>query len=160
MKKLLLSTAFALFLLPTAANAQDAQTPAPQTPAPKAKTAKIPSMRQVENTTCAGVKEAEAKLDTVYKAVQKQYSYDPLFLQYLDQSQQAWNAYRDAELKAVYPPNYRQSYGTTIIQCECLEATRLNNLRIDELNRWISGTFEGNSCAGTLMKIQPAPTVP
>lgn len=139
MKALLLATA--LFVLPVAGYAQAPQ----QTPEP------IITQKATEVFICSKMKTAQAKLDGTYEKIVKLYSYDPLFLKYLEASQQAWIAYRDAQLHTLYPPEYRSSYGSMQPSCECEKLTESTNIRTKELSRWLVGAKEGETCTGSLL---------
>lgn len=140
MKAVLLATA--LFLLPSALYAQNLQpteTP-PQT-----------SQAQIIAKACGDKKKSEVYLDYLYKRIAKQYDYDKVFVKYLETSQQAWIAYRDAQLNLVYPPEYRASYGSVRVSCECSKMVNIINARIKELNQWLAGAEQGDVCTGSII---------
>lgn len=139
MKAALLATALLLF--PSVLFAQEQS----QEPA-------VPTQRELTGDACRGAKEAKERLDSIYNAIVKAYSYDERFLKYLEESQKAWVAYRDAEMKAIYPPEYREAYGSMHRYCECSKAEQIIGIRIQELNQWVVGTDPGDTCAGTIMR--------
>lgn len=105
---------------------------------------------EINAQACGDLKQSESKLDTIYKKIVGQYSYDKQFIKYLQESQDAWIKYRTAELGALYPNEYRVSYGSIYITCSCDELNRMTKERIEELNRWLARVDENQACHGTI----------
>jgi uncharacterized protein YecT (DUF1311 family) len=120
-----------------------------QTPAPKASStspAKAQSCSQTANTQmdlneCAGkeLKQAEARL----AALLKRLGIDPN-----SPEEKAWEAYRDAQLKAIYPPvaNERAEYGSIYPMCVVTLKRKLTEGHIRDLKMLTAS--EGDACLG------------
>ncbi|HEU5048049.1 MAG TPA: lysozyme inhibitor LprI family protein [Rickettsiales bacterium] len=134
MKAALLATA--LLVLPAFASAQEAEEPK--------------SQNQLNVKHCHDADEAQATLDLTYQAVVKEYSYDPRFLKYLETAQKAWVAFRDSEINAVFPPEYRHAYGSMEKTCECDLRKKIIYARIMELEQWRRGVDISQGCNGTM----------
>lgn len=145
MKKLLLSTAFALFLLPAAAFSADA---ASKTPAPQF--TDNATQKDINRQVCGKMKKADKDVDDLFNNLVKTYNYDPVFVKYLKETQKAWIEYRNARMQAIYPPEYHDSYGSVITSCQCNAQAKLDEERLADLDQWAGskGNYAG-SCAGT-----------
>lgn len=119
-----------------------AQTPSPATHA----VAKAPSCSQAANTQtdldqCAGkeLQQAEARLAAMLKR---------LAIDSSRPEQKAWEAYRDAQLKAIYPPvsDPRGEYGSVYPMCYANLKRKLTENRIRDLKA--AATTETDPCQG------------
>lgn len=145
MKFTALASAISLLLLAPVASAQPTQDQTQQ------------GQAGINLKACEQAKKADKELSAIYGAIIKKYDFDKMFLRYMEESQKAWLAYREAHLKAIYPSEYLAAYGSAISDCVCAQRTRLTKERIKELNQWVEGTYEGNICAGTILKTRLAP---
>jgi len=109
---------------------------------------------QITASACSTSKESEQKLKDTYDKITRKYDKDKVFLTALDAAQKAWLAYRDADLKALYPLEYRKSYGSIIGTCVCDQLDKITRARIAELQQWLDGAKPDNMCAGTVMKAE------
>jgi hypothetical protein len=58
---------------------------------------------------------------------------------------------RDAQLDSHYPAaNPRTEYGSIYPTCRCLALLEITQKRTEELNRWIEGIEEGDTCSGSI----------
>ncbi|MBV9887264.1 MAG: DUF1311 domain-containing protein [Acidobacteria bacterium] len=121
-----------------------AQTPAPLSSKPAA--TKIESCSQTAKTQtglseCAGreLQQAEARLSALLKR---------LNIDANSPEEKAWEAYRDAQLKAIYPPvsDERAEYGSVYPMCWATLKQKLTESRIRDLKALT--TAEGDACHG------------
>jgi uncharacterized protein YecT (DUF1311 family) len=121
-----------------------AQTPAPSSSGPAA--AKTDSCSQTANTQsdlneCAGkeLQQAEARLAALLKRLR---------IDANSPEEKAWEAYRDAQLKAIYLPvgNERVEYGSVYPMCLATLKKKLTESRIRDLKALT--TSEGDTCLG------------
>jgi uncharacterized protein YecT (DUF1311 family) len=121
-----------------------AQTPAPSSSGPAA--AKTDSCSQTANTQsdlneCAGkeLQQAEARLAALLKRLR---------IDANSPEEKAWEAYRDAQLKAIYLPvgNEQVEYGSVYPMCLATLKTKLTESRIRDLKALT--TSEGDACLG------------
>lgn len=132
-----------LFLL---AASLTAQTPSPVTGSVgKASSCSQTANTQMDLNECAGreLKQAEARLAALLKK---------LGIDSNSPEEQAWEAYRDAQLKAVYPPvaNERAEYGSIYPMCLVTLKRKLTESRIRDLK--MLTTTEGDACLGYRVK--------
>jgi|SRR5450432_2647229 len=98
-----------------------------------------------------GLANAEAELNRTYQKVRKIYSADPIFLRKLQRSQDLWKQFRDAEIEVEYPHTDKAGYyGSVYPMCVADYEAALTRERVEILKRWISGTEEGDVCAGSV----------
>jgi uncharacterized protein YecT (DUF1311 family) len=123
-----------------------AQTLSPEASSKAPSPAKAQSCSQTANTQtdlsdCAGkeLKQAEARL----AALLKKLGIDPN-----SPEEKAWEAYRDAQLKAIYPPvsNEQAEYGSVYPMCLATLKRKLTESRIRDLK--LLTTSEGDTCLG------------
>lgn len=108
------------------------------------------SQRDIERRSCAAYQAAEKELGEIYDAVLARYAQDRAFVAKLKRAQQAWTAYRDAELAALYPSKDKQAaYGSVYETCACDEQRKMTQQRTEVLRQWLTGVGEGNVCAGS-----------
>ena len=122
-----------------------AQTPPKVAPQPssvaKAQSCSQTATTQTDLSECAGkqLKQAEARL----AALLKKLGVDPN-----SPEEKAWEAYRDAQLKAIYPPvsDERAEYGSIYPMCWATLKQKLTESRIRDLKALT--TSEGDGCLG------------
>lgn len=105
---------------------------------------------EMNEQACRNYKSADAELNRVYQKILRDYKADLTFIKKLKNAQRAWLVYRDAELAAVYPDTSPGVYGSVNPMCRCTELQHLTESRTEELRRWITGTIEGDVCAGSV----------
>jgi uncharacterized protein YecT (DUF1311 family) len=106
---------------------------------------------ELDEQACGQFHKADVAMNDAYARILKEYANDQQFIAKLKTAQQAWLAYRDAELEALYPKANKQAeYGTVYPMCHCSELQFLTEARTKELKRWLDGTIEGDVCAGSL----------
>jgi uncharacterized protein YecT (DUF1311 family) len=136
----ILGISTSLFLM--AAGSLGAQTPSAKAPpAAKAQSCVQTANNQLELNECAGkeLQQAEARL----AALLKKLGIDPN-----GPEEKAWEAYRDAQLKAIYPPvsNEQAEYGSVYPMCLATLKRKLTESRIRDLKTLT--TSEGDTCLG------------
>ena len=128
-----------------AAGPLKAQTPSPSS-SPSKPSAKVESCSQAATTQtdlseCAGkeLQQAESRL----AALLKRLGIDPN-----SPEEKAWEAYRDAQLKAIYPPlnDERAEYGSIYPMCWATLKKKLVESRIRDLKALTIS--EGDGCLG------------
>jgi uncharacterized protein YecT (DUF1311 family) len=126
-----------------AAGSLTAQTPSP---VPPKSNSKAESCSQTANTQtdlnqCAGkeLQQAEARLAALLKR---------LGIEPNSSEEKAWEAYRDAQLTAIYPPvsDERAEYGSIYPMCWATLKKKLTESRIRDLKALT--TVEGDGCLG------------
>jgi uncharacterized protein YecT (DUF1311 family) len=125
-----------------AAAALSGQTPPP----PKSSPRKVQSCSQTATTQtdlsqCAGkqLQQAEERLAALLKRIG---------IDANSPEEKAWEAYRDAQLKAIYPPvsDERAEYGSIYPMCWATLKQKLTESRIRDLKALT--TSEGDACLG------------
>lgn len=100
--------------------------------------------------SCAEFLKTDKELNDTYKEIQTKYKADSIFLKKLKKAQNAWIAFRDAHLEAVYPAeNKAVEYGSIYRDCSCIEQNTLTAARVVELKKWLTKVPEGESCRGS-----------
>lgn len=117
--------------------------------------AALPALAQTQadlnDQACAAYKQADAKLNAVYKQILGKYKADATFIASLRAAQHAWLAFRDAHLASVYPATDKQSaYGSIYPTCACGVLADLTQARTAQLQVWLKGSEEGDTCAGSV----------
>jgi uncharacterized protein YecT (DUF1311 family) len=125
-----------------AAAALAAQTPPSQTSSRgKTQSCSQTATTQTDLSQCAGkeLQQAEARLAVLLKR---------LGIDANSPEEKAWEAYRDAQLKAVYPPvsDERAEYGSVYPMCWATLKQKLTESRIRDLKGLT--TSEGDVCLG------------
>lgn len=93
---------------------------------------------------------ADAELNQVYARIQKEYAKEAEFLRKLRAAQRAWVTFRDAHVEALFPAaNKQREYGTVYPLCRLQVLTELTKERTAQLNTWIKGVGEGDTCGGS-----------
>ncbi len=91
-----------------------------------------------------------AEMDRIYAEILKRFGDDTRFIEKLQASQNAWRAYRDAHLQALYPADDKTlAYGSAYRHCRQLAIAVLTRERIMHLRQWLQGVEEGEVCAGS-----------
>lgn len=121
-----------------------AQTPGRSTSKPaaaKAESCSQAAKTQIDLDACAGMelKQAEERLAALLKR---------LDIDANSPEEKAWEAYRDAQLKAIYPPvaDERAEYGSIYPMCLATLKKKLTESRIRDLKALT--TAEGDACFG------------
>lgn len=93
-------------------------------------------------------------MNMILEKIKEEYADDPLFIEQLEKSQEAWLVFRDAQLYAVFPGESGEEimsrYGSVYPMCVYLELEHLTKQRIEQLRVWLNGTEVGNVCAGSI----------
>ena len=112
------------------------------------------AMTQGEMNYCAAktYKEADTKLNNVYKAILEAYKSDTAFIHNLRTSEQLWIKLRDAELNVKFPEGSGHEYGSVQPMCMSMYLTDLTNDRSKYLQIWLDGIDEGDACAGSVRR--------
>ena len=136
----ILGIGVALFLM---AGSVMARTPssAPPVPTNKVESCSQTAKTQTDLSQCAGqeLQQAEARLAAVLKR---------LGIDSNSAEEKAWEAYRDAQLKAIYPPvnDERAEYGSVYPMCWAILKKKLIESRIRDLKALTIS--EGDACLG------------
>jgi uncharacterized protein YecT (DUF1311 family) len=136
----ILGIGVAIFL---AAGSITAQTPSPVPPksSHQAESCSQTAKTQTDLSQCAGkeLQQAEARLAALLKR---------LGIDSNSAEEKAWEAYRDAQLKAIYPPvsDERAEYGSIYPMCWAMLKKKLTESRIRDLKALT--TVEGDGCLG------------
>ena len=141
MKRLAWFLWMGVFLL-AGAGSVNAQTPAATAKAAgKAKSCSQTANTQIDLNECAGkeLQQAEARLAALLKR---------LGIDANSPEEKAWEAYRDAQLKAIYPPvaNEQVEYGSVYPMCWATLKKKLTESRIRDLKALM--VAEGDACHG------------
>lgn len=110
---------------------------------------------QLEMTRCAAqdMDAAEARMGLLYAIVLDKFRQDPETLRKIRSAQEAWLAFRQAHVAAIFPkagtPEARSEYGSSFGMCLGLESAKLTGARIAQLREWAEGIEEGDVCAGS-----------
>lgn len=111
---------------------------------------------QIDLDRCAGMhyQKAADRLHSVYGQILKEYAKDPVFIKAFEASRKAWLAYRDAQMKMMFPhADEAMYYGTILPMCEAQYEEALTKARTAQVMQWIKGTPEGDACAGSVKTI-------
>ncbi|HEY9178713.1 MAG TPA: lysozyme inhibitor LprI family protein [Flavipsychrobacter sp.] len=93
---------------------------------------------------------ADSQLNTVYNKILAEYRENKSFITHLKKAQRAWINFRDAEVNAKYPPEERPYYGSVFPVCHSIYLQQLTEIRINDLNVWLTGIEEGDACLGSV----------
>jgi uncharacterized protein YecT (DUF1311 family) len=137
----IVSVGVLLFLAAVSITAQTPAPKAPSTSSAKAESCSQTATTQMDLNECAGkeLKQAEAQLAALLKK---------LGIEANSAEEKAWEAYRDAQLKAIYPPvaDERAEYGSIYPMCLATLRRKLTESRIRDLK--MLTTSEGDGCLG------------
>jgi uncharacterized protein YecT (DUF1311 family) len=95
------------------------------------------------------LKQANDTLDTVYQEILDKHQEDKVFMAKFTNAQAAWQAFRDAELEAIFPSPDKKVYGSLYPVAYAQAKTNLILDRAKQLNQWITGFPEGTIKAGS-----------
>ncbi|WP_419786029.1 lysozyme inhibitor LprI family protein [Pseudodesulfovibrio sp.] len=97
------------------------------------------------------VAEIDRQMYAVIAKIKAEYADDTHFLEKLDASQTAWEAYREAYLLSIYPEkDVQYMYGSVFSSCWCFRYTEKTKERISELRIWLDKVEEGDVCSGSI----------
>jgi uncharacterized protein YecT (DUF1311 family) len=102
---------------------------------------------QLEMNQSAGheLQAAEADMKAILARLFKTAEGRPRSIAKLKQAQSAWEEFRDAHIKAIWPSEEQGAYGSLHPVCTAKEATRLTKARIAELQE-MTKRVEGDAC--------------
>ena len=113
---------------------------------------------QLEMNVCAASdsEHAEKELNEVYQAILKKYQKSPQFLLKLKAAQRAWLAFREAEIKAIFPleKDINLHYGSVYPMCFAMTEAGITLQRIKELRKWLGPFEEGDVCQGSVGNLE------
>jgi len=114
--------------------------------------AALPALAQTQadlnDQACAAYKQADARLNAVYKQVLGKYKADASFIASLRAAQHAWLFRLDVGTECLYPATDKQSaYGSIYPTCACGVLADLTQARTAQLQVWLNGVEEGDSCS-------------
>lgn len=106
---------------------------------------------QLELNFCAATEfeRADKELNAVYKEILSRYQNSPTFLKNLKAAQRAWLAFRDAEMKMLYPLSV-ENYGSSFPMCHAAAETAITMERVKTLRKWLGPFTEGDICEGSI----------
>lgn len=111
---------------------------------------------QQNATTCQQWQQADQKLNVLYKRVLTLYASNPVFLKAFKASQVAWLKFRDAQAEALFPTQPGQTkqvtYGSVYSSCNCTTLADLTTTRNRQLQVWVDGVAEGETCSGSVRR--------
>lgn len=87
--------------------------------------------------------------------VHELYAADTVFLAAFDKAQQAWQQYHDAQIEALYPGD-PGNWGSIHGYCVSEQSLGLIYARIEEIDAWITGLPEGETCGGSIRTVSDA----
>jgi uncharacterized protein YecT (DUF1311 family) len=115
------------------------------------------AMSQAEINRCSyeEYETADIELNTIYRQILATYSDDVEFIEKLKDAQRAWIAFRDAHLEALYPADDKRfAYGSMYINCYNTDLAALTRKRTTQLQQWLIGQEEGESCTSSIRIIE------
>lgn len=113
-------------------------------------TADAQTQQQMSQDACQEMEQIQGAVDAAYRQILNDYGENTQFTRKLTEAQQAWTAFRDAHVEAIYPEHDKQAeYGSTYKLCRCIALTELTKHRLQELRRWVVGVNEGDVCRGS-----------
>jgi uncharacterized protein YecT (DUF1311 family) len=108
------------------------------------------SMREINAQACTYSDGLEKTMGQVYSQILKAHAADKDFVIAFTAAQEAWRAFRTANIKAVYPSSNPAEYGSLHTFCLCNLSGEMAKARTAELRRrWIIGVEEGDVCVGS-----------
>ncbi|WP_298627197.1 lysozyme inhibitor LprI family protein [uncultured Legionella sp.] len=111
---------------------------------------KAETQLQMNTAACNEMKNADTRLNQVYKKVLEKYADDKMFINKFVIAQQKWIAFRDAYVDSMYIPENKDSYGSVFSMCQCTFLENIINDRIKQLQVWLNGIEEGDVCSGSV----------
>jgi len=97
---------------------------------------------------------ADKELNEVYNKILKEYKDDTVFIKNQKKSQKIWIQLRDDEMKTKFPKREIGYYGSVLPMCWSMYKEELTRDRIKKLKEWLTGTKEGDVCAGEVKIIE------
>ena len=85
-------------------------------------------------------------MSTVFDRALTKYAEDPAKVARIKKAQEAWLAFRDAEVDAYYAASDRRDHGSVWPMCKGLELARLTADRTRQLERIVEDEPEGDVC--------------
>lgn len=111
------------------------------------------TQRDLADCAARDMDAAEMQMNTLYAIVLDKFRGDPKTLAKIRAAQQAWLAFREAHVAAIYPkadtPDAQYEYGSSLSMCMASVAADLTGPRIAQLRDWVDGIEEGDICAGS-----------
>jgi len=101
---------------------------------------------EMNGDACNDAAGADAQLTQTYTQVLAAHADDEVFLVKIKAAEKAWSAFRDAEIKAVYPSEDSFN-GSALPMCTCTERAQLTKDRIKQLQSWLKKSED--VCAGS-----------
>lgn len=114
------------------------------------------SQAEMNANACIDKNTSNDTLEKLYKKIADAHADDKIFLKYLEQSQNAWKTYRDAQMSLKYPKEYSAYYGSMRSFCVCNDEAAFTKTRIKEMQQWVDGNKTGSACTGTIGMKSPA----
>ena len=105
---------------------------------------------QYNQTATDRLKQVEEEMQAALDSIENEYQDDTTFLVAVQESQDAWLVWRDAQIRMKYPKREMGWYGSMHGMCLALYKTELTQKRVAELHVWVEGIEEGDGCVGTL----------
>lgn len=95
-------------------------------------------------------KDATDILDSIYQQIALEYADDVAFIDALQNAQEQWLLFRQAQLKMMYPDREPGWYGSIQPLCNYDYLTQLTHDRIADLRKWLTTVDEGDACLGSI----------
>lgn len=106
------------------------------------------------NKTAKKFMRVKIRMDSVYKAIQKEYEEEPTILKRLDSSQVAWQNYCAAQLEFRYPNHSLGERKSELNYCFPDYYSRLIEDRTSYLMEWLTGSDITNGCKGSIHEVK------
>lgn len=114
--------------------------------------ARFPSQTEMTLEAVADYNETERLHQQVYDEIIAIYGDDKESVEFLRRSQRAWIAFRDAHIRAIWPPIETGEWmGTAEKMCIPMELEKITRQRVLQLLTWRNGIKEGDVGSGTRM---------
>ena len=105
-------------------------------------------VRQAVADDCGAGLVTQAMVDRVFEEVLRANRENDLLVDKLKHSQEAWSAFKKAHIEAIFPKqDVLANYGSVYHDCVQVIASDLNCRRISQLQTWIDGFPEGETCS-------------
>jgi uncharacterized protein YecT (DUF1311 family) len=112
--------------------------------------ARVPSQTEMTLEAVADYTETEKLHQQVYDEIIAIYGDNKESIEFLRRSQRAWIAFRDAQIRAIWPEiETGERMGTAERMCISIELEKITRQRILQLLTWRNGIEEGDVGAGT-----------
>ena len=99
---------------------------------------------QAELNTSTYPRKVDSLLNGIYQQILHDYDENTTFIKAFKKAHRAWLSYRDAEIKAIVPPEPGQVHGSITPLCTWQYKVALTKRRIEELLMWCGTDFEPN----------------